>query len=190
MSNRAIYRYKLSPEIIEDITRFSQMHMYVSREVFREKWDEWLIKNKEQIATEKTRLENLGYTKSVEKKLFISARYYFKNRSQKRESQQETTTPTTTTTPTPTIKRYTRISSELIEKMDEMIMSNPIKPALSFDVFMDENRMLIDREITNYQHEPSINSQNRQQLHDEYREKIKKTYKNRYYVLNTKTRKQ
>ena len=66
---RSIYRFKLSPNIIELIENFSRLHMYSSREVFKEKWKVWLIVNREELDVEKIRLENLGYTKNVESKI-------------------------------------------------------------------------------------------------------------------------
>ena len=77
---KAIYRYKLSSETIELIQNFSKLHMYSSRQIFQDKWKEWLIINKEDIDIEKDRLKKLGYTKNIESKMYTADRYYFKKK--------------------------------------------------------------------------------------------------------------
>ena len=192
--HRTTYRYKLSPEIIDEITRFSKIHMFSSREVFREKWNEWLVANNELIDKEKARLTEIGYTKSVTAKMFISARYYFKNKEHKPE--QDTSNEKDTSKP----RAYIKISKELLNKIDIYIGENSnrdLKPSTSYELFTELNRDLIDGETNRLTLEVVKEEKDKDKDKDEKairencRAKIKKTFKNRCFVLeNNKTIKQ
>ena len=117
--------------------------MFSSREVFREKWNEWLISNNELIDIEKARLTEIGYTKSVTAKMFISARYYFKNKEHKPEQDTSKEKETTKT------RAYIKISKELLKEIDIYIGENSnrdVKPSTSYELFVELNQDLIDRE--------------------------------------------
>tara|TARA_B110000503_G_scaffold142389_2_gene239017 strand:+ start:894 stop:1475 length:582 start_codon:yes stop_codon:yes gene_type:complete len=190
--HRTTYRYKLSPEIIDEITRFSKIHMFSSREVFREKWNEWLISNNELIDIEKARLTEIGYTKSVTAKMFISARYYFKNKEFKPEQDTSKEKETSKT------RAYIKISKELLKEIDIYIGENSnrdVKPSTSYELFTELNRDLIDRETNRLTLEVVKNEEEKDKdekaVRDNCRAKIKKTFKNRCFVLeNNKTIKQ
>lgn len=179
--DRSIYRFKLSPHIIELLTNFSRLHMYSSREVFKDKWKEWLIINREIVDTEKRRLKELGCTKNIDQKMYTATRYYFK----KKETKEETTTATTTTaTPTNT-RGYVVLDHELVSKMDSYIKESyckEFKPSTSYVLFIDLNKDKIDREV-----ERLLKIEiGKLDTRDKCREKIKKTFKNRCFVLEQK----
>ncbi len=179
--DRSIYRFKLSPHIIELLTNFSRLHMYSSREVFKDKWKEWLIINREVVDIEKKRLKDLGCTKNIDEKMYTATRYYFKKKESK-ETKEETP-PATTTTATPANTRgYVVLDHELVTKMDSYIKESyckEFKPSTSYVLFIDLNKDKIDREV-----ERLLKIEiGKLDTRDKCREKIKKTFKNRCFVL-------
>tara|TARA_Y100000591_G_C21834209_1_gene701506 strand:- start:321 stop:875 length:555 start_codon:yes stop_codon:yes gene_type:complete len=176
---KAIYRYKLSSETIELIQNFSKLHMYSSRQIFQDKWKEWLIINKEDIDIEKDRLKKLGYTKNIESKMYTAARYYFKkkeltttieNNSRETNINKETNT-----------RGYISLAENLIKKMDEFIKENnrELKPATGYEIFQDLHKELINSEV-----ERLINIEiDKLNTREKCKTKIKKTYKNRCYKV-------
>ena len=119
------------------------------------------------------------------------------------ETQAATTTTTTTTTTTER-RTYITMSKQCIQMMDEHIQesaaasassSSPFKPSICYTNFY-ETKMTSDemtKEIGNivekYEKTISANSSNRteDELTQEIMDKIKKTYKNRYYKYISKT---
>jgi len=181
--DRSIYRFKLSPHIIELLTNFSRLHMYSSREVFKDKWKEWLIINREVVDIEKKRLKDLGCTKNIDEKMYTATRYYFKKKEAK-ETKETNATKTTTATTATTTKRsgYVVLDHELVAKMDSYIKESyckEFKPSTSYTIFMDLNKDKIDREV-----ERLLKIEiGKLDTRDKCREKIKKTFKNRCFVL-------
>jgi len=182
--DRSIYRFKLSPHIIELLTNFSRLHMYSSREVFKDKWKEWLIINREVVDIEKKRLKDLGCTKNIDEKMYTATRYYFKKKETKETKEETNATTATTATATTATKRsgYVVLDHELVAKMDNYIKetyNKEFKPSTSYMLFMDLNKDKIDREV-----ERLLKIEiGKLDTRDKCREKIKKTFKNRCFVL-------
>ena len=102
--HRTTYRYKLSPEIIdENNSIFKNTYVFIEREVFREKWNEWLVANNELIDKEKARLTEIGiYKNQLLQKCLFQQEYYFKNKEHKPE--QDTSNEKDTSKPRAYIK--------------------------------------------------------------------------------------
>lgn len=176
-----VFRFNLSEEMVDALLQFSKTHQHDDRETYKEAWTVWkrdaaitaLFEN------ESERLKMLGYrgsAESVEDKIFKSGRYYFRNKSFIKAP------------PTKRCK-YIPMSKELISAMDNHIMmsvNTHFSPASLFinfcqkhtDVLNDEmtrlcNLILVEREGREGSYEPSIIS------------KIKKTYKNRVFKMNS-----
>ena len=184
-NSKTIYRYKLSSEIEILITNFSKLHIYTSRQVFREKWKEWLEINREGIELEKKRLIDLGYKKNVEEKMYTAARYYFKKKeirneiSEKGKREKETREKETKEKGT---RGYIVLDEKIIKMMDNYIIENytrEFKPSSSYNNFIELNKEIIDIEIQRLI-DIDIKKLN---TRDKCRDKIKKTYKNRCFVL-------
>jgi hypothetical protein len=121
-----------------------------------------------------------------------------------RISETQAATTTTTTTTTTERRTYITMSKQCIQMMDEHIQesaaasassSSPFKPSICYTNFY-ETKMTSDemtKEIGNivekYEKTISANSSNRteDELTQEIMDKIKKTYKNRYYKYISKT---
>ena len=178
---RSIYRFKLSPNIIELIENFSRLHMYSSREVFKEKWKVWLIVNREELDVEKIRLENLGYTKNVESKMYTATRYYFKKKEETLKDVDTSEKDKDLNKEDKNTRGYIVLDEKLVKKMDEFIKdtkNSDTKPSDSYEIFRELHKDSIDSEIKRLK-EIEVESLNSK---EKCLNKIKKTYKNRCYV--------
>jgi hypothetical protein len=163
---KPIYRFKLSDTINEELSRFSKNHQYDHRKDFKEAFLKWREEKDELFKFEIEMHKSNGYQGDIEDKIFKSARYYFRK---KQESSTEKKTPTTT-------NHYITVNKELLETMDSYIQKHiQDKPANSFIKFCNENKEIIKKEIVFLYDIQNIKTAK------EIREKIKKTYKNRYY---------
>jgi hypothetical protein len=167
--NVSIYRYKFTNEFMNELYNFSKIHQYDHRKDFKESWKTWVDEKSLIISKEIERLTELGYSGDILEKMFTSARYYFrKKRTEKTEPKQRCS--------------YIGVQKELLEAMDIHINENrskEFKPSNGFDNFCKNNINLLKQEIDRL---VSCNIKNVEDI----RKKIKKTYKNRYFVLITK----
>ena len=169
--NINIYRYKFTEAFMEELYKFSKIHEYDNRKDFKEAWQIWIEEQEDIVDAEVRRLINLGYDGNVIDKMFKSARYYF--RKKKIENNKE-----------PQKRRvYQNVQKELLEQMDEHIKTNinnkDYKPSEGFDRFCQENMDILKEEINNLLKNGFTDS-------DEIKKKIKKTYKNRYFLLTSR----
>jgi len=161
------YRYKATTEITDLLTVFAKTYQHSKREDFKDAWKIWIELNAELIQSETERLEASGYKGDIVDKMFKSARYYYRNKTQKE----------------PKVKKeYEGISHNILEAMDEHIKSQiknhlldpqiDISPATSYAEFCENNKPLICQEIQ------TMNKKHATEIAN----KFKKTYKNRYYI--------
>lgn len=158
-----IYRYKFDDTVANELDRFSKVHQYDDRKVFKEAWTEWLKENDELINVEVRRLTNLGYEGDIIDKMFKSARYYYRKKS--------------TVLKTPAKRRtYVGLQKELLDAMDDYIKNNDVRPADGFIDFCVNHMELLKKEIDNLR----TNG-----ITDRFviEAKCKKAYKNRYFIL-------
>jgi hypothetical protein len=162
-----IYRFKFTEDFITELYNFSKIHQYDERKDFKEAWKLWVEDNEALITTESERLTDLGYDGDILDKMFKSARYYFRKKStDKKEPMQR--------------RKYISVNRELLEAMDrhieKHIHDDDYKPKTGFICFCKENEPLLKENIT------KICEQDMTYL-KLIEEKIKKTYKNRYFTL-------
>lgn len=81
-----VYRFKLSESILDKMKYFGKLHQFDDRKDFREAYDEWYLKEKEDIDRELSRLQKWGYDGDIKKKMYRSIRYYFNKKPNTRES--------------------------------------------------------------------------------------------------------
>ena len=55
-----VFRFKLSEDILSQVSDFSKKHQFDKREDYKKAWEEW-YKNNEMIEREGYRLETLGF---------------------------------------------------------------------------------------------------------------------------------
>ena len=157
------YRYKFSDEFQNHLKEFSNIHRWDSASDFKESWKEWIKEHKNIIELEKNKLIKNGYKGNVLEKMYKSARYYFKNKSDKKSEPKKR-------------RKYIRLDPDLLECMDLHIVRNILdKPEIAFNKFMEigtaEKYIANEKEkITQFKNE-------------DFDLKIKKTYKNRFYNI-------
>ena len=177
-SGKKVFRFNLENETRELLEDFCKLHAGESREDYKHSWNLWTRSNLEILEKETIRLNELGYDGDVEEKMFKAAKYYFgkkcKGENVDRESEREREKCNDNK------RNYVCVSHELIIAMDEHIKNNVLntikRPADGYSDFEKTNPLLIAAEINCLM-----------KLDDNYSKdfiskKIKKTYKNRYYI--------
>ena len=162
-----IFRFKFSDEFISELSQFAKIHQYDDRHAFKEAWNNWVEENQDLVDTESRNLINNGYDGDVLDKMFKSARYYFRKKSTEKKD--------------PVVRRtYINVDKQLLDAMDEHIMENidddDYQPKNGFTDFCNSNIELL-KKVVNEICQSGIKDAR------EIEDKIKKTYKNRYFVL-------
>lgn len=165
--NIQIYRYKFTDQFMNELYIFAKVHQYDHRKVFKEAWELWIEENNDLIISEVKRLTELGYDGDVIEKMFKSARYYFRKKSTEKKALAER-------------RIYVGVQKDLLESMDKHIISNIIKvnykPSEGFEEYCKDNVELLKEQVHLLCKNGFTNS-------NEIKKKIKKTYKNRYFLL-------
>jgi len=167
--NAFIYRFKFTQNFMDDLYKFSKIHQYDDRKSFKEAWETWTHDQEELIEDETYRLNKLGYDGDVLDKMFKSARYYFRKKGTSKPEPKER-------------KKYIGVHKDLLDAMDLHIFngrnSPDYKPSDGFVDFCKTNTTDLKEEIVRLL-ENKLDS-------SEVMSKIKKTYKNRYFISITK----
>jgi len=166
-NNINIFRYKFTDEFTNELYKFSKIHQYDHRKVFKEAWEEWLEENDNIVSSEVRRLTSLGYEGDILEKMFKSARYYFRKKSTEKKAPAERNS-------------YQGVQKQMLVAIDNHIKCSidldNFKPSDGFNEFCNNNIELLKEEIAflcqNGLNDPNV-----------IRTKIKKTYKNRYFLL-------
>jgi len=162
-----IYRFKFNPDFTQSLSVFSKIHQYDDRKTFKEEWEKWIDDNEEYIM-EIRRLSSLGYEGDIEDKIFNSARYYYRKKSLVRPEVKDR-------------RQYITINKSFIQLIDkhitDHISENYIKPSDCFDNFCQEYKTEIMNETMD------IITKNQGTSDDIIENKLKKTYKNRYFLV-------
>jgi hypothetical protein len=173
-----IFRYKLSDEIMLNITQFAKIHQLDDRHQYKEAWIRWLSDNQDEVEREVSRLQQLEYKGDIIDKMFKAGRYYF--REKVAISQPAATTAAAAPCEKPK-RDYIVMAPSIIQAMDthlrELINNKDFKPALAYDQFCDQHVDLLRKEIGRLVLENSTITG------DKLSAKFKKTYKNRHFIL-------
>jgi hypothetical protein len=174
-----VFRYNLCDDIMSLITQFAQVHQADDRQTYKDAWQNWLITNRQVIDIEISRLNQLGYTGDVEDKMFKAGRYYFRGKvaiKAKTESAESAESAEKKT------RDYVVMNTNVIQIMDrhltDMMTTQNFRPATGFTHFCQNHCDILQNEITR------LIKQNNNFTAADLSTKIKKTYKNRYYMLN------
>ena len=193
-----VLRFEFSAALIEHVTAFAQMHQYDDRKTYKAAWTEWMAND--EIAAifnaDVKRLTDLGYKGDVADKLYKSGRYYFRTREPTvQRSSLWPHTPPSGATSTPndvngerrgsgnlgSPRRYVLLSRELLSAMDDHIerglrQQTDFTPAKGFAAFA------LGLDVASYHSEIARLSEI-MPTGEAVGDKIKKTYKNRYFML-------
>jgi len=173
-NNNSIYRYKLTEEVMSMITEYSKIHEYDDRVTYKEAWNVWFDDNQEILNREINRLVDLGYKGCVKDKMYKAGRYYFRKKDVNKEKGKLIKEKQ---------KRRSYISMDLtiLDAMDEHIShsmrNSDFTPANGYNEFCKEHVDLLKNEIR-------VICEGNKITADDIICKIKKTYKNRYFLLS------
>jgi len=180
MPDHRVLRFEFSAALIHAVTAFVGTHRYDDRKTYKEAWTAWLLTQDTAalLDAEHARLNNLGYTGDVADKLFKSARYYFRGKLQQQSQ--------------PTRRRrrqkYVAVNRTLLDAMDEHIERGITTPALGFAHFCTAHAedAVLQTEVASlfarYTTATSATATSDTQIMKEILHKLKKTYKNRYFM--------
>ena len=161
-----IYRFKFTEDFMAELYTFAKIHQYDHRKDFKEAWTKWTDENSDIISKESDRLIALGYKDeaNIDDKMFKSARYYFRKKSPvKPEAKQR--------------RQYISVDHDLLAAIDRHIIDNiNSKPDTTFILFCKNNEGVLRQSIGQMCSKGISDTQIIQN-------KIKKTYKNRYFLL-------
>jgi hypothetical protein len=161
----SIYRFKFNQDFTEILSEFAKVHQYDDRKDFKEAWQKWSLEYEEVIEREIERLQSNGCKGDIKDKMFKSARYYYRKKTNKLFEPKERS-------------QYIGNTKEFINEIDSHLLENiHIKPSESYILFCKNNTKIVVDEIK-YFLSQNISEDN------EIERKIKKTYKNRYFLLS------
>jgi hypothetical protein len=171
MTEKTIFRYKFSEPFVADLYNFAKIHQYDDRVGYKEAWGLWVEENNEQVTRECNRLKSLDYEGDILDKMFKSARYYFRKKSTEKKAPAQR-------------REYVSMQKSILDEMDRHIaeklsMNKNYKPATGFAAFCEERCDAMCECMED------LHKQNMTDC-EEARNKIKKTYKNRYFLAINK----
>jgi hypothetical protein len=166
-----IFRYKLSDDIMLNITQFAKIHQFDDRHQYKEAWGNWLTENQDNVEREVVRLQQLEYTGDIIDKMFKAGRYYFREKVTVKKQTE------------PKKRDYIVMHPEIIQAMDlhlrSLINTNDFKPAKAYNHFCEQHIDLLRKEILR------LTSEHKTITGQQMSAKFKKTYKNRYFGLQS-----
>ena len=165
------YRYKFSDKFLVHLKEYSRIHKFDDAPAFKDNWQIWCDENKEIIKTESHRLSKEGYEGDALVKMYKSARYYFKNKSNKKTDAKKR-------------RQYVGLNPEFRDAIDSHISSvalrQELKPADGYINFMDNG------DYTELLRLEKLRLESYDFTKEEILAKFKKTYKNRYFTMQKK----
>ena len=159
------FRFKFTPEFADSIHVFAKLHRFDSLPEFKEAWTKWTTDLSDVIESETKYLQDNGFTGSVNDKMWIATRHYYrKKKTEKTEPKKR--------------RRYVSVDTEVITLMDDHITDwcrrKDFKPATAFSHFCENNRNHLETEVLRLYSEENLPE-------EDIPTKLKKTYKNRYF---------
>ena len=153
-----IYRYNFSKEFIDKAYHFAQNFKDNDIESFKKYWKRWICDNESIIEKEKRLLYTNGYEGDIDVKMFKMVRYYLKNKTDKKTSKR---------------RKYISLNKKLLDEINSHIKKSlHLKPEIAYNNFEKEYNLLITNELKELKQHLNENLS---------KEKIKKTYKNKFY---------
>lgn len=198
-----VFRIVFSKSIKEPLYEFSKIHKGDKIQEFKEAWSEWCDEHNDELKEEYdyqlgrgVNSNNVSFDTMLQK-LFVSARYYYRKCPSVKETRQSDNTRSDRLKESSSSddslnnekalqkrrlrKPYIKIDKTLLEFMDDHIeyefMYTSPKPSQSYYQFYDEYQYNIATEIVRLR---TLGITKNQALN-----KIKKTYKNRFYRFSS-----
>lgn len=175
-NNARVLRFEFSSALIERLNDFVNVHEYDDRKTYKEAWMAWLAHDEISalLTTEVARLRDLGYKGDVLDKLFKSGRYYFRGKRPDEANADKANADKA--------RKYVLLNRELLDAMDEHIerglrLNDAYTPAVGFADFcnMRADDAVMKAEV--------VSLSERLSSGEAVHAKLKKTYKNRYFMI-------
>ena len=161
------YRFKFNKNTIDALNKFSTTNYVDDKQAYREQWKRWCNNNADIITKETERLQSLGYTGDVTDKMYKSVRYYFSKKAGKSIEPKQR-------------RKYVSMDSDILDAMDKHVTVNINEPHYSqswgYIDFCKTHVALLQDEICRLKREDRL-------VAKDIIQKIKKTYKNRYFQI-------
>jgi hypothetical protein len=206
------YRFEFTSEVMDLIKHFAIVHQFDERKIYKEQWNNWYNENKEEMEREIRRMNDIGYVGDVKDKMFKAGRYYFrkkniKNKAQVEQAQQpqaqqpqaqqpqaqqpqaqqaqaqqaQAQQAQAQTKDKKKSRNYITMLEATLTAMDEHIKTAlakeaDFKPSAGYSQFCENNVLILRTEIQRMVVDNIMDKK-------DIAEKIKKTYKNRYFML-------
>jgi hypothetical protein len=175
-----ILRFKLSDNVMESISQFAKTNQLTDRKVYKQEWNKWLELNDRMVNEEINRMNTLGYDnekEDIKDKMFKAGRYYFRKKSMINDANEKTKTNTNTK------REYIKLTNNILNMIDNHIQQNinnkNYTPANGYKQFCLNNISMLCQEKKDIGKKNIVMCNN-----NVFLEKIKKTYKNRHFIIN------
>jgi len=170
------FRFDFSKEITEMLSEFSTIHHLEKRKLFQESWNSWILRDDVKTVLEKEcdSLKEQGFEGDIYDKMYKSARYYHKKRDIEKNTKRKQ------------IVHTNRFSSQFLRIIDDVIENQIQREIKSQKGQIKKSQVEFFKEfclITKDDILAELKSIKREkgEISNEIGEKLKKTYKNRFY---------
>ena len=179
--NYTILRFNFTEDIMARIAYFSKLHQFEDRQTYKTNWNKWFEENQLTLEAEIRRLTNNGYEGNVKEKMYKAGRYYFRKKQEQEPGQTQEQVQEVQQAPVKKNSKYTTMNKDVLEEMDNHIISSmrinrAYTPASGYTEFCERyvDILLIETDRLKLTERLS---------EDMITKKIKKTYKNRYFMV-------
>jgi hypothetical protein len=185
-----VLRHEFSSALTEHLAAFANLHKYDDRTTYKEAWMAWLAHDEiaALLTTDVARLSGLGYKGDVLDKLYKSGRYYFRGKNAEKANAEKANAEKANAEKANADKarKYVLLNHALLDAMDDHIErglqhDGAYTPARGFADFcnMHANNDIMQAEVASLSERLSSGE-------EAVHAKLKKTYKNRYFMLMNK----
>ena len=146
---------------------FGKQNCDLDRKSYLQIWNRWMQENQATIAKEHDDLKKKGFQGDLQEKMFKSARYYFRKKTEEVK-------------PVKKRRKYISVDRDILDIIDTHIKTNHLtilSPAKCYNHFIENQLSQIEEEYKRLQEDESLEK-------EECVQKIKKTYKNRYFQIH------
>jgi cobalamin biosynthesis protein CobT len=206
---KKVYRFKFSNNMMNLLKDFSFNNKDKTKKEFDISWKEWLDNNSNEIDNEINNMDKNGFYGDIYKKMYVSCRYYYtkkcnssntsSNNSNNSSNNSNTSSNNSNNSSNNSKSNLKEDDVEIISKENNRVRKIYVK--LPKDILIDIDND-IKSNIMNDNYKPSTqyklyfetNYYKYQELYDkisdkfedynEFEKKIKKTYKNRHYIIS------
>jgi len=171
------FRFTFSETVCQELSHFASLHKYDEKTAYKDAWETWIAEPEIQdmIDQETKHLKQKGFEGDVVENMYKSARYYYRKKVTKEEDEPQENPKKRKP------RQYGGFSKEFLKTMDAHISetAGKLSPAELYTEFCNSKQENILAEFIRILQpgEPAKTHVLSQ--------KLKKTYKNRYYIRGT-----